>query len=48
MPVHATLELLETYVRVPCQGSLIDFYIFLPAKMSYLGILKHKAGYKCD
>ena len=48
MPVHATLELLEAYVRVPCEGSLIDCYIFLPLKMRYLGSLKHKASYKCD
>ena len=48
MPIHAVLEVLDLYVRRPFEGLLIDRYVFLPAKMCYLGFLKTEEGYKCD
>lgn len=48
MPVHAVLELLERYVRRPCEGSLLDRCLFMPAKMAYLDLLKEEHGYRRD
>jgi hypothetical protein len=46
--VHSLLEVLEVYVRVPCEGSLVDRLVFLPAKMCYLDMLKRDTGYRCE
>ena len=48
MPVHAVLELLERYVSRPCEGSLLDRCLFMPAKMAYLDLLKEEHGYRRD
>lgn len=48
MYLSQTLQMLEIYVRQPCEGTLIDRYVFLPVKMYYLNHLKREVGYRTD
>ena len=40
MPLHSVLVWLETNIRKPVEGSLIDRALFAPVKEAYLGLRK--------
>ena len=44
--LHFTLVMLERYVRKPLEGTVVDEYLFLPAKLLYRQSKKELTGHR--